>query len=36
MGVEGRKALMGKKGLREVEVDSDDDNNLLYLKELSS
>ena len=31
MGVEGRKALMGKKGLREVEVDSDDDNNLLYL-----
>lgn len=36
MRVEGRKALMGKKGLREVEVDSDDDNNLLYLKELSS
>lgn len=36
VGVEGRKALMGKKGLREVEVDSEDDNNLLYLKELSS
>ena len=36
VGVEGWKALMGKKGLREVGVDSEDDNNLLYLKELSS